>query len=302
MGIVAGMANPPLELLSRSEDPPRITPATPIEGKSFEIRQVPGAPTPGFAAFLDGIQNSRALAYIGPVPVVYGAAAAAVRVRESKRLSTWNEPRTSRQLYFPASALPADIRAALAAHPGTFTVVDTDLPAGIHPQEYLTNAVAQVKKERERLERGLISDWIARESRPLLVDGGISGAGDGSSHPLPVGVIKSHQTIYAPADSLGQLFRMKEGERSSVLEIKSELRQTVASWYLRIRTPRGGESPFFGLVRVEVARNTGDISGRADQVSRWILAERSPVSLPDGRWDTMVYGIRDCEQYLSAIL
>jgi hypothetical protein len=33
-----------------------------------------------------------------------------------------------------------------------------------------------------------------------------------------------------------------------------------------------------------------------------MLAERAPVALPDARWDVMVYGIRDCEQYLSAIL
>jgi hypothetical protein len=25
------------------------------------------------------------------------------------------------------------------------------------------------------------------------------------------------------------------------------------------------------------------------------------VSLPDGRWDRMIYPIRDCEQYLKAI-
>jgi hypothetical protein len=32
-----------------------------------------------------------------------------------------------------------------------------------------------------------------------------------------------------------------------------------------------------------------------------VLAERAPVSLPDKRWSTMVYGIRDCEEYLRAL-
>jgi hypothetical protein len=41
---------------------------------------------------------------------------------------------------------------------------------------------------------------------------------------------------------------------------------------------------------------------RADEVSRWILAEVAPVSLPDGRWDKMVYGVRDCEEFLRAIV
>jgi hypothetical protein len=26
-----------------------------------------------------------------------------------------------------------------------------------------------------------------------------------------------------------------------------------------------------------------------------------PVSLPDSRWDKMVYGIRDCEEFLKAL-
>jgi hypothetical protein len=61
-----------------------------------------------------------------------------------------------------------------------------------------------------------------------------------------------------------------------------------------------------GLVRVEVARtpeleaSVGAITRRADEVSQWILAERAPLALPDARWDRMVYGIRDCEEYLRA--
>ena len=42
-------------------------------------------------------------------------------------------------------------------------------------------------------------------------------------------------------------------------------------------------------------------SERADEVSRWVLAERAPVALPDKRWSTMAYGIRDCEEYLRAV-
>jgi hypothetical protein len=54
---------------------------------------------------------------------------------------------------------------------------------------------------------------------------------------------------------------------------------------------------------VEVALGgDSDITARADLVSRWLLAERAPVALPDSRWDVMVYGIRECEQYLTSIL
>ena len=53
-------------------------------------------------------------------------------------------------------------------------------------------------------------------------------------------------------------------------------------------------------MRVEAALEGFD-TARADLVSRWILAERAPLSLPDPRWSTMAYGIRDCEEYLRAI-
>jgi hypothetical protein len=63
----------------------------------------------------------------------------------------------------------------------------------------------------------------------------------------------------------------------------------------------------WGLVRVEVSAprdkaSEDDIGARADEVSRWILAEASPVALPDARWDKMVYGVRDCEEFLRAVM
>ena len=77
----------------------------------------------------------------------------------------------------------------------------------------------------------------------------------------------------------------------------------MASWYLRLRDPQGHD-PLWGLVRVEVAEPGGPASrmtDRANTVSRWVLAEALPLALPDGRWDKMVYGIRDCEEFLRAI-
>jgi hypothetical protein len=54
-------------------------------------------------------------------------------------------------------------------------------------------------------------------------------------------------------------------------------------------------------VRVEVAdADPARVGARADEVSRWILAEAAPLALPDPRWDKMVYGVRDCEEYLRA--
>ena len=86
--------------------------------------------------------------------------------------------------------------------------------------------------------------------------------------------------------------------------IASPKRLPVASWYLRLRDP-AGHDPMWGLVRVETAdmpvASSAEITARADQLSRWILAEVAPLALPDGRWDKMVYGVRDCEEFLRAV-
>jgi hypothetical protein len=49
------------------------------------------------------------------------------------------------------------------------------------------------------------------------------------------------------------------------------------------------------------AAESSDITSRANEISRWIIAEGSPLALPDGRWDKMSYGIRDTEEFLRAI-
>ena len=97
---------------------------------------------------------------------------------------------------------------------------------------------------------------------------------------------------------------LKHRERSSVFRITSPKRTTVASWYLRLRDP-SGHDPMWGLVRVEIAypepQRMDRVGERADEISRWVLAETSPLALPDARWDKMVYGIRDCEEFLRAV-
>lgn len=293
----ASAAGAPLETARASEDPPRLESATPVEGDAIMVRRIAEPPVVGFAAFLDGIQRSRVLAHRGAVPLVHGAVAAAVRVREGRRLRTWDAPVVSQALFAPLAALEPAFASALAAR---VALRDTGAAPGAHPQEFTARALTAVQRERERAEVALAGAWIARESRPLLVDGGISGAGDAARHSLAVGVVKSHRTLYVDGGTLPLVLGLREGERTTAVELSSPRRERVATWYLRLRGA-GERSPFFGLVRVEVARD-GDLTARADLVSRWLLAERTPVSLPDPRWDVMVYGIHECEQYLSAIL
>src|SRR5256885_1992477 len=99
-------------------------------------------------------------------------------------------------------------------------------------------------------------------------------------------------------------FPARGERRSSPHRCASSTHSSVASRYLRLRAPVGHD-PLWGLVRVEVAEERGASSSkvgkRANEVSRWVLAESLPLAVPDGRWDKMVYGIRDCEEFLRAV-
>lgn len=295
-----GGPTPPLETLPRGDEPPRLEAARPLEREDIVAIPVGDAPIVGIAAFLDGIQRSGVVAHVGHVPVVHASVAAAVRVRVDRRLRAWSAPIRSQALYLPVAALTSH-DAALAALAARCDLRDTGAEPGSHPQEFTARALAAVQRAREGAEAALAERWVAHESSPLLIDGGIRGLRGTATHALAIGVVKSHRTLYVEGESLPVVLGLREGERTSAMSLETANRVPVMTWYLRLRGD-GGRSPLFGLVRIEVAHEAGDVAARADLVSRWVLAERAPVSLPDPRWDVMVYGIRECEQYLAAVV
>ena len=300
----------PLERQQPPPEPPRTIGATVIEGTTLRARRVEGEPAPGFAAFLDGTQQSRVIAYEQGVPIVHGTIGAVVRERRNRRMCTWQHVVQPR-VYAPLARLDAAEAAGLeAAFPGG--VVDTTAPhpsrepPGAHPFSLLERAVHLVQEDRERLETSLASRWCAMNPGMLFIDGGISGSETIAQASCVAGVVKSHRTLYAEGDALGEVLALPRGWRSSVFRITSARRSVVASWYLRLRDP-SGRDPLWGLVRVEIAApdraaSPESVARRADEVSRWILAEVAPLSLPDARWDKMVYGVRDCEEYLRSVM
>jgi hypothetical protein len=252
-----------------------------VEGSSFATHALSGPPLFGFAAFLNGIQQSRVLFHSGLIPIVHGTVAAVIRVRRDRRLTTHSlGPRIERNLFAPRQLIPAALWDDLAA----LGAIDTG-PADAHPTMLAERAVHAVERRREELERTLTGAWT--DSGPLWVDGGLS-----LSSPHAIGIVRTHRTLYAAPDALSTLCVLAVGERSSVFRVRNNL-----SWYLRLRDPRG-RHPLWGLLRIEVAEADPE---RADLVSRWVLAEAAPLALPDPRWDTLVYGVRDCEEYLRAV-
>jgi hypothetical protein len=293
-----------------SGDPPILRSAQLVEGGSLRAIRIPNLSrdtTSGFGAFLDGTQSVRVVAHQFELPIVFGTVSAAIRVRLNRRLTTWGHqaPRIERKIYAPLRYIPELADAGPNASASDWQIVDTstadkngDYPSR-HPTALLERATRAVDRDRESLEDALAEAWCARSEAPLFVDGGISRSEKVSASSCAIGVIKSHRTLYVEGDALRIVMGLKRGERSSIFRVSPRSRHSVLSWYLRLRDPQGHD-PMWGLVRVE-ASECERATERADEVSSWVIAETSPLALPDGRWDKMSYGIRNCEEFLRAI-
>jgi len=279
-----------------------------LEGRSVDGVAV-GTPEPGpFTCFLDGMQRPRGPIYIdSPVPIVYGYVAATIRARgPDRRMRTFEGIHESREaLYLSYSVAEKfdeskkildDLKSA------GLSIQDTDRvgePPTEHPLALIQAARDAVSTARGAIEEKLIGRWFASHCRDngwLLIDGSLP---DSYAESQIIGVTKSHGTQYFPWPEQQKILALKVGERSGVfIPIIRGKRRAVYSWYLRLH-PNEGRDLYFGLVRVEVPQKQAMLE-MADTISRWLLAERTPLSLPDSRWDKMIYPIRDCEQYLKS--
>jgi hypothetical protein len=289
-------------------DPPILRSAQLVEGSAIRAIRIPDLSrdtTSEFGAFLDGTQSVRVIAHHFGLPIVLGTVTAAIRVRVNRRFTTWGHraPRVERKIYAPLRFIPGMASADASVH--GWEIVDTSKAdkEGQYPSEHpvalYEKATRAVDRDREALEDQLAEAWCARGESPLFVDGGISRSSVVSASSCAIGVIKSHRTLYVEGDALRTVMGLRRGERSSVFRVSPRSRNSVLSWYLRLRDAHGHD-PMWGLVRVEAADCQWPTE-RADEVSRWVIAETSPLALPDGRWDKMSYGIRDCEEFLRAI-
>lgn len=303
----------PLEVALPAREAGRVQSCGLLAEPTMRAHAVGPPSAPGFGAFVDGVQESHAVAFAGVIPIVHARVGAVVRARVNRRLVTWGDgPLLGEALYVPLSLVGDAVVRALGDC--GCAVVDTSDDAiqgeETHPQQVLRRAVHLVQRQRETLERELAERWCRAPSgagpATLYIDGGLPSPNVVLSTHLAVGVVKSHHTLYVSGPALATVMSLGAGERSSLFVVETRWRAPVASWYLRVRDPRGRD-PFWGLVRVEASlpmltEQAASADERADEISRWVLAEAAPLSLPDSRWDTMAYGIRDCEVFLRAAL
>ncbi|HEY0673782.1 MAG TPA: hypothetical protein VGD27_16000 [Longimicrobiales bacterium] len=276
-----------------------------VEGDVLRPVTVPAATESGFTDFLDGIQRAEVKLYHNTVPIVYGYGAAAIRRRSDRQMRTlrtdgadWLIEREA--LFYPARYVSVAELSALGA---TATQLINTTPPGseplpLFPPVLYARAGQHVNRWRESLERELATRWCASDADGwLLVDGSITLSPELAACERAIGLIKSHRTRFFDGGEARAILDLKVGERSSVFEPQTRNLTPVRSFYLRLR-PHDARDIFWGLVRVEMAR-THDTS-LADVIAGWLLAETAPISLPDARWDRLIYPIRDCEQFLRA--
>ena len=289
----------PLELTAPASEKAHTVSASVLEGTTVRAHRILGPIESGFSAFLDGSQRSRIISYDRGMPLVLGTVAAVIRERRNRRLVTWDHQRET-ALYLPR----AHVTPALWGEDAGIPLVDTcaedagGTVGSSHPTAMAERAYSLVRRHRDALETRLAERWCGLDLGPLFVDGSISGSPRVGTATSVAGVVKTHRVLYVEGEAMGVVLDLRLGERSSMLRLTPKW-ATVATWYLRIRET-AGHDPFWGLVRVEIAESRATTE-RADEISRWILAEASPLALPDSRWDTMVYGIRDCEETLRAV-
>jgi hypothetical protein len=249
-------------------------------------------PWPDPVGYLDGIQRSELVGYLGSSPLLIGEISAAVRERRNRQLRTVLEERRRLALGRPAVlAMAGDALAEVEL----VALPDEEPP---HPIRDLLNAARALDRARGALEISLGERFRARSAGWLVVDGVLSESPRWATDIRMVGISKSHSILPFDGPDLERYLRLPADHRSSIYAPATRSLAPIRSWGLRL-WPWEGQDLLHGLVRVEVAPENGT-SETADLISGWILADRAPISAPDRRWDRLLYGIHSVEEYLKS--
>jgi hypothetical protein len=278
---------------SRRIEEASIKPGRLVEGTRLEAIPVGNAEAwPEPLAYLDGIQRSEIVGYVGTSPIVVAEIAAAVRERRGRQLHTVVEERRRLALGRPQ---------ALAAGGGAlenFEPVPLPDDEAVHPARDLARAAQAVDQKRGALELAVGNRYRELSDGWLVVDGPLTESPRWAADARTVGICRSHSVLPFAGVALDRYLRLPAGHRSSVYQPSTRSLAPIRAWALRL-WPWEGKDLLHGLVRVEVAPSQAS-SESANRISRWLMAERVPVTAPDRRWDCLLYGIHSVEQYLRA--
>ncbi|MCS6831663.1 MAG: hypothetical protein RMM08_10930 [Armatimonadota bacterium] len=277
-----------------------------VEHATMQAEPVRPVPQPNaLRHFLDGIQRQRILYYEGVVPVFYAYLSAVVRSRVERRMCCLRDGVPFRQrdaLYAPLGYVDVD---GLRQHGIPLRDTEPPEPLPSHPA-LIQQASNRISNDREILERELAQEWLCwlhqrgREDW-LVVDGGIAELASAMPEARLIGIAKTSTSVERALtpEQMQVVYSLRKGERSSVFAITRAGQPAVYSWFLRLHDPAKG-SLLYGLLRVEMPASEKLLS-HVNALCAWLLEDRVPLSVPDTRYDRLLYPMRDCEQYLRAL-
>jgi hypothetical protein len=292
-----------LRFVSPSEREEHVATAT-FEAKSieaevvgdaeFEVTEAPNTDRSEFTHFLDGAQRSWQILYRRLSPIYAAHTSAAILERVGKELQP---PNCDNYIGDLEAFIPDDPNLCDRIRPhlkvAKVPIKDTH-PGGL--DDIVKQAISD---RRDELERDLAQRFTTGR---LLIDGGLGNAlRHQGEQPFVVGLVKSHRKQYFRSAKRSDLIlNMRVGQRTSVFirPADSQQGESVFSFYLRLRESDNA-GPLFGIVRIELPSDP-DMVEMADEIAGWILHERAPLSLPDPRFDKLLYPIRLVEQHLKA--
>jgi hypothetical protein len=265
--------------------------------------------------FVDGAQRTLPCNRIGGVPTAVSVSAVGVIDRKpggkctiargSLRMShTWLVPRVPgnteleafenilRAQGFPViDPLRADLGASAEAHADYTWLMSKIYDAGL--------------RAREEAERTLLTEfWSAESHREtgewILVDGRLHQPLHGA-----IGLVKQFSNSYLSARDAAVLMDLPTGSRTTAFHPADRFRagaepQRRTLWYMRMWDATGQDARH-ALVRVEAHGDVQD-SSQIDQISSWLLAERTPRATGDQRWATLLYPVHQLERALKRMI
>jgi len=296
--------SPPAESFLFETDPyfglddPQAIDAEVIEGNRLSARSVPYKAESGFTHFVDGAQNSRLAYEVHGVCGYVSFINAAVLCRDGKEILTEHYDYDELLALFHVDE-HSKTKEVLEELGWEVIPVSYDVNKGIAGLRELV--LNRISEKRYEMETKLAKRWMENGEGWLCIDGGVAKLCSEmpSFYPI-VGLVKSHRKQYFKTrDAREVILNLKVGERSSVFVAKTgQQRDEAYSWYLRLHDD-SGFSASFGLVRIEMPP-FADTMRWVDSVSAWLLAETAPLSLPDPRYDRLIYPIRRVELYLRS--
>ncbi|HEV2107860.1 MAG TPA: hypothetical protein VGR16_06330 [Thermomicrobiales bacterium] len=299
---------------------------TRLEGRmSIQARPVPWpAATPSrLCYFLDGSQRTMPVMRVGVVPIVATIAAAGILQRDKRGAATilpgtlrlertWLVPRRTRNPHVEALIDRLDAVNAKVVDPLESLADPADYALMANNYGKMVEAAYVAARDvRAEVEIGLLDDWgtglsdVAPDAW-LVVDGRLRLA-----VPRALGLVKDLTSQHLTGAEALELFNLQPGHRTTAFH-PSDRRRSIAFetktpqatgdqrptlWYLRMRSCEGMDARH-ALIRIEAPNHIQDTDS-IDQLSSWLLAERSPRPTADARWDTLLYPVHYLEQILK---